>query len=435
MPFAALGDDILLNILALCDVCTVISVSKIDKRLRDLTQAKQLWLSLLQEPTFREVLELRPPNILELQNHSTRELVDLVKRAVIGPPPWWPGGPSATRTPSYTIAFDTGLEIAPNYHRLLPGARYTVASAAGEDLAIYQVWSGRCVWKIAKRIHTCFAIDVIPGGTTARVLLALPMEYVGGGYYVHVEEVDLITGSSHVVFRLGFSTRLRLLIAIVGDFFLYSLPTSYAEEKLVLVNWRASAYVVLNYGTETNSSIVLIPGYIVAAHLETSPPHQQLLTVTDLDAFATHWQPLTTISLSGQLYPDTIPIIAQERLEYNGRPLGDSKRTTVRLCATPSAVYRGASTVIVYVNESPKPRLAPSFTAQMGAFLTRRRRPEESARATLFKYWFRPPLPPGHPCGLRLVSAQLAAPGFHPLTPPRALMKQSGSSFVVSYYQ
>ncbi|KAJ6506611.1 hypothetical protein C8R45DRAFT_970114 [Mycena sanguinolenta] len=139
MPFAALGDDILLNILALCDVYTVLAVSAIDTHLRDLTQAKQLWLSLLQESTFRDVLELRPPNSLELQHRSTRELVDLVKRAVIGPPPWWPGGPSATRTPSYTIAFDTGLEIIYDY-RLLPGARCMVlggASAAGKYLAKY----------------------------------------------------------------------------------------------------------------------------------------------------------------------------------------------------------------------------------------------------------------------------------------------------------
>ncbi|KAJ6459977.1 hypothetical protein C8R45DRAFT_1180781 [Mycena sanguinolenta] len=433
--YLGLGDDILLNILALCDVYTVVAVSAIDKRLRDLTQAKQLWLSLLQEPTFRDVLELRPPNSLELQNSSTRELVDLVKRAVIGPPPWWPGGPSATRTPAYTIAFHTG--ITPDYHRLLPGARYMFASAGGEDLAIYEVWSSRCIWKIEERIHTHtrFAIDVVPGGTTVRVLLASPVESIRGGYYLYVEEIDLRTGASHEVFRRDFVTRLKLLIAIVGEFFLYSLRPSDADEKLALVNWRASTYVVLNYGTESNSSVVLTRGYIVATHLDTSPPYQQLLTVTDLDAFTPHWQPLTTISLSGQLYPDTIPITAQERLEYNGHPLGVSMYINVRLYITPSAVYRGASAVIVYVDEFPKSRPTLSLTALMGALLTRRRRPEESARATLFKYWFRPPLPPGHPCGLRLVSAQLAAPGFHPPTPPRALMKQSGSSFVVSYYQ
>ncbi|KAF7342577.1 hypothetical protein MSAN_02014400 [Mycena sanguinolenta] len=436
MPFVDVGDDILLDILALCDVYTVIAVSAIDKRLHALTQTKQLWLSLIQDSTFRHVLELRPPNNLELQLHSTRELVDLIKRAVIGPPPWWPGGPSSSRTPSYTIAFNTGLEIIHDY-RLLPGARYMAlrgASAVGKDLVMYEVWTGRCVWGIAKRTLTRFAIDVVPGGTTARVLLALPTAYVGGGYHLYVEEVDFITGTSSEVFRLGFATRLKSLIAIVGEFLLYSLPSSDAEEKQVLVNWRKSTYVVLNYGTETNSSAILIPGYIVASHPDTSPPYQQLFTVTELDAFAPHWQPLTTISLSGQLFPSTIPITTQERLEYKGRPLGEFMRTHVRLSITPSAVYRGASTVMVYVNEFPKPRPTPTLTAQMGAFFRGRRQPEESARAALLTYWLKPP---GQACGLRLVSAQLATPSFNtsPLTPPRAVLEHSGSSFTVSYYQ
>ncbi|KAJ6452936.1 hypothetical protein C8R45DRAFT_1112718 [Mycena sanguinolenta] len=88
MPFAALGDDILLHILALCDVYRVLTVSAVDKRLRVLAQEKQLWLSLIQDSAFRQALELRPPDREELERLSTGELVDLVKRAVVGPPQW-----------------------------------------------------------------------------------------------------------------------------------------------------------------------------------------------------------------------------------------------------------------------------------------------------------------------------------------------------------
>ncbi|KAF7340662.1 hypothetical protein MSAN_02138200 [Mycena sanguinolenta] len=413
MSFIALGDDVLLNILALCDIYRVLTVSAIDKRLRGLAQSN----------AFRHVLELPPPDRDELERLSIAELSNLVKRAVIGPPPRWPDDLWSTRTPAYTIALDTGLDDFWNSHLLLPGARYIVIDIdSSEELSMFDVWTGRRVWAFAMKNYTYFAVDLVPGGVTARVILAALADYVGRGYQILVEEVDLTTGVSHEVFCLGFSTRLHSISAIVGDFFLYSLPSSATSDaevnNVALVNWLASTYVVLNYGTRTNSVATLIPGHIVATHPDSAPPHQQLLTVTDLDSFAPYWRPLTTgINAADPLTTSTIPITAQDRLEYRGHPLGGTTHTPVRLSITPSAVYQGAHTIVVYAGvELPR---SLTFTGW--------RRPyrEPAVKVT---YSLRPP-PPGNACGLRLVSAHLATsgPNAAPLTPARAAMQRSGS--------
>ncbi|KAJ6469880.1 hypothetical protein C8R45DRAFT_937518 [Mycena sanguinolenta] len=393
MPFAALGDDILLNILAVCDVHRVLTVSavrllrflieslslnrQIDKRLRGLTHAKQLWLSLIQDSAFRHVLELRPPDGEELERLSTGELVDLVKRAVIGPPQWWPGGPSSSRTSPYTITCDTGLDRFWG-SCLLHGARYIVLGGYSTDLYMFDVWSGRRVWTFAKKNnHAYYAIDLVPGGITARVILAVVAGYVGSGYHIHVEDIDLTTGASHEVFRLDSAIKLNSISAIVGDFFLYSPGspvTPNADVKQVLVNWRLSTYVVLNYGKQANSA---------------APQ------------------------------------------EYHGLPLGDSTHTYVKLSITPSAVYEGAYTIVTHTTEFPKP---PTFTAQVGALFTGKRL-ADSRRAVQLAYSLRPPPTSGQACALRLVSAQLATPrgrdGSGARVPPRALVAHKFTSSVV----
>ncbi|KAJ7247406.1 hypothetical protein B0H12DRAFT_743227 [Mycena haematopus] len=97
-------------------------------------------------------------------------------------------------------------------------------------LSIFEVWSGRRVWDFATTDLTHSAVDLVPGGAIARVLLTIPANSFGGGGRLYVEEVDLITGISHEVFALGFLTRFKSLSGIVGDFFLYSLPWEWDDD-------------------------------------------------------------------------------------------------------------------------------------------------------------------------------------------------------------
>ncbi|KAF7367994.1 hypothetical protein MSAN_00865100 [Mycena sanguinolenta] len=434
MPFAALGDDILLNILALGDIHTVLTVSAIDKRLHELTQAKQLWLSLIQDRAFRHALDLPSPNTDELQSLSTRKLVDLVKRAVTRPAQAWPGAPPSRQTPTYTITFDTGLRHLRDFH-LLPGAQYIISgTSAGEDLCMFDVWNGRHVWSFAKRNHRAYwAVDLVPGGGIARVVVALLTDFVGNGCSIYVEEVDLTTSASREVFDLGFTTKLSSILAIVGDFFLYSLTSPVRFDAVVLVNWRASTYVALNYGRETSSGLALIPGYIIATHSDSASPRQRLLTVASFDAFAPHWKPLEAgIDFSDQLFPNTIPVITHARQEYHGLPLGDSEYVYVRLGITPNAVYQGSYSIVTLLGKIPRP---PTLAALAGTLFLGRP-PADPFRTVELTYSWRPPPAPGQACSLRFVSDQIGsyAPGATRIQPRAAAAKEKGS-FTVSYYQ
>ncbi|KAF7359870.1 hypothetical protein MVEN_00712500 [Mycena venus] len=434
MSFVTLSEDILLNILALCDVYHVLSVSAVNKSLRRITIAKQLWLSLIQDDAFRAVLDLPPPNLGELEGYSAEELIDLVKRLAIGPSPWWSGGISIAM-PYYKEA---GVEA-----RLLPGARYLVLqSRTGEGLCMYDVWSGRLVWKCTIPSSTHWAIDLVPGTALVRAVLAVEAHNLGRNLYV--EEIDLTIGESERKFAIDFLTRFCSLLGISGDFFLYSLPPSVisdAETTLVLVNWRARAYVVLNYGIGSNSiaaQVVLIPGYIIAAHPEDGePPYHLVLTITDLDSLSPYWK--SGISLRDQLSPRDIPFAVQERLKYNGRPLGHSS-VNIALSVEPSAVYRGAYNILVYAGEFPSPHKRQTSLAERMSNLIRGRLrlpPTVAvARQVLLSYKLTPPLLRGQSCGWRLVSAKRSPPVLYPaLSPRRARIVCERGEYAVSYCQ
>ncbi|KAF8145972.1 hypothetical protein K438DRAFT_2095880 [Mycena galopus ATCC 62051] len=304
------------------------------------------------------------------------------------------------------------------------------------DLYIYEVWSGRRVGKFAAKSLTHWAIDLVPGGDIARLLLAQPVEYGGDECYVHVEEIDLVTGLSREAFSLSFATRLKSLSGIVGDFFLYQLWGYGVEVRMVLVNWRASTYVALNYGTERNFDVILVRGYIIATHLDSTSPHQQLLTVTSLDAFSLHWKPLSEISLSEPLSPRTIPITVQERLEHNGRPLGHLA-IPARLSVVASALYDGAYNIVVYGGGFPPPSKPTTFASQMGNLISGRRQQPfvPGLMGSVLSYSFRPPSVRRNG-QLRFVSAKRAFPDpAVTMFPRRAVEAQRGSSFTVFYYQ
>lgn len=130
--------------------------------------AKQLWLSLLHDLAFRAVLDLPPSD--DLQAYSTRELVNLIRYFVIGPIAWLPGI-SSRSTPHRQLVFETG-EDAGNLvvFILLAGGRYVVLQTR-EGLHIYEVESGRKIWKYVAPRAT-WSVDLLPGGTILRVIVA-----------------------------------------------------------------------------------------------------------------------------------------------------------------------------------------------------------------------------------------------------------------------
>ncbi|KAF7367006.1 F-box domain-containing protein [Mycena sanguinolenta] len=407
------------------------------KPLRRVTLSKQLWLSLVQDSSFRDALELPPPDREKLENHSTEELIDFVKSAVVGPGSF--DYPSATIThTSYKIPLHN---VANNPDaQLFIGARYILLqNIAREELYIYDVWSARRIWQRGAQAGTICQVDLLSSAAIARVLITQPVDYLKGRR-VHIDEIDLITGVWRQVFELGSATRnfgiSRLATsAISGDFFLCSMLFSPAyDAKFILVNWRASTFVALQ--NRWNSVLGLIPGYIVSTY-ESPPPHQQVLAVTALDDFSNHWQPLTELNLEAQLrmYPHpATPSTVLERLEYNNHPLG-SRSVDVHLTVTPSALHCGAYNISVQAGESPRPPGPPTLIGKIGNLVpVRRPRPPPPVHEALLSYKFTPASSHGRGCELRLVSAQRVS-NTTQTGSPRATTRFSGGSLIVSYRQ
>ncbi|KAF7367023.1 hypothetical protein MSAN_00961500 [Mycena sanguinolenta] len=424
MPFEALDEDILLTILRLSDVYTVLMVSMTNKHLRRITLSKQLWLSLVQERAFRDALELPPPDREDLENRSTEQLVSLVKNAVIGPDSSWPDECSSGTQTSYEIPF---AERELYDIDLLPGARYILLQIfKREDIKLYifDVWTARRLWQHSAGVRTPrWNIDLVPGDPKARVLVARPVAYPT--QTVYIEEVDLQTGVSQELFNSGFAGVFGEPDGIAGDFFLCTMPNLFVHGGRVLVNWRTSTFVAFGR-VGLNSAVKLIPGYIVSTYLEHSPPHQQILAVTALEAFSNYWQPLIEINrVQLDNSSVTLPITMQMRMEYKNRPLG-ARSVTGRLIVTPSALHRGAYTVDVHCDLPPED---PTLWGKLGKLIeARRNRKQPVACRVVLSFRFTPTPSPGEPCGLQFVSAQPFQTFF-----PRAVIDRSNHSITVSY--
>ncbi|KAF7353409.1 hypothetical protein MSAN_01529900 [Mycena sanguinolenta] len=450
MPFEALGEDVLLRILCFCDIYTV---SAINKALRRIALAKQLWLSLVLDAMSRDALKLPPPNREKLECLSTPELIAAVKNAVAGPGSLWDSAPDESSSVTMTtvrIPLD-GMERRPEA-RLLPGARYLLlhsTSTTQDTLYLYDVWSARRVWyRLMLPCKMC-EVDLVPGGAIARVCFVQWAVYPNT-HTLHVEEVDLTTGASHELFdfSLGSIVFGATPCAIVGDFLLVSVQHSrFIDEKLILINWRASTFVSLK--RNGFYYIQLIPGYILSTYQETSPPHGHILAATALEAFSDRWQMLTDngaglaaqleAGFSSTIMINNLNITTQERLEYSGRPIRFES-----VSVTPDALHLDAYNISVHGSqfcESPPPPRRMTLMERIGNLINITARHGEALPAlvqvlpgarVLLLYRFTPGQGQAG-SKFRLVSARVS--NALPLEFPRAIPSRSGNSISVVYRQ
>ncbi|KAJ6464958.1 hypothetical protein C8R45DRAFT_1023553 [Mycena sanguinolenta] len=374
MTFEALGDDVLLRILSFCDISTVLTVSAVNKPIRCIASSKQLWLSLVLDATFRAALDLPPPNPEKIERLSTEELIDVVRNAVAGPGSVW----DENEQTSFEVPLDD-IDIAIDcpLSQLLPGARYLLLwhnTQTQQRLCIYDVWGSRRIWHGPAHFRM-WQVDSVPGG--ALVLVRVQLADLPNTSTLHVEEVDLATSASRELFSFGFtSTVFRIEpSAIAGDFLLCSVLHSYShftDPTLVLINWRASTFAVVDRG---GPFAQLIPGYILSTYRESGPPKRHFLAVRALEAFSVHWQQLTEDNLAfrpigsapaSTTTATTAPITTQARLECNGRPL---EPHFVR--ATPDVMHTGGYNIFVHGVQFSEPAPRPVTLGQRIRNLTR----------------------------------------------------------------
>ncbi|KAJ7050806.1 hypothetical protein C8F01DRAFT_1237610 [Mycena amicta] len=196
--------DVVLLVLAFCDVASVLAVSQTCKRLHTLAFEKSVWISLCCDLQHRQILDcvLTP----KLSGFTTTELLGLIKRIVSGPDSWKTGRvPTIQREITLPLqAQALGSRTSPRYSsdevQLLPDGRHLLFNHFG-TLTCWDVVSQNRIWKHVPSADPArsYVVHVAAAKVSRDVLRILAANQVasGGGdnsNYVEIIELDLQTG-------------------------------------------------------------------------------------------------------------------------------------------------------------------------------------------------------------------------------------------------
>ncbi|KAK7046346.1 hypothetical protein R3P38DRAFT_2873402 [Favolaschia claudopus] len=373
MSLKTLAPELVLEILFHLDVYTVISISSVNKDFRCIAFTNQLWLSLLDELDFHNLVDLPPRDLL--RSCSTTDLMAIVKRTICGPASWLPASSSVVE-PQRKLTFKLSPHIVNNLINiyLIRGGKYALVQTV-TSMNIHEVQSGKQISLFdGDYMSTNWALDLQPGGKTLR-LLRVPGRNFGSSEIV-LWEVDLSSGRALEIFRLNFpGVEFRRMCTIHGDFLTFGFSSDgSAHMPVMLVNWREETYISLNYVGRTyyGTHVALIPDHIVASYIDNFEPFQRHLAITSFSSLENKCQPLHTFDLNigsiNEIWGHDIPFDFHEELIIDStRPLRDLN-SYIRLHAFPSIVHGGAYKLRIYVCISPPSPAGQSFG---GRFLNR----------------------------------------------------------------
>ncbi|KAF7357161.1 hypothetical protein MSAN_01310700 [Mycena sanguinolenta] len=358
MLFYDLDEDILAEILLLCDVYAVVSFSRVNKSFRRLALSKQLWISLIRDLSCQYFI----PQLEALDNCTITQLIAKVKCLVCGPETW-----SQRSSVPPTVSFAKKFP-AETHARILPGGRYFTVMRFSGHLYCCDVLTGRDVYIRAlgstNFVWWSWETEMLDDGHTAIFSFLV---YVRSGNGPHAElsilQVDLRTGHSEQLFSLtpskfgGFYHN----PIISGNFLAMSLSRQ-EERMIIIINWRERKYVVFDTGhtyTPAKEYMVLVSGHIILATAALEPPNDRLLSVYTLHSIASHWRPVeellrnTDLPAHGiRIHPNDISPILVERMEHNNRVFrGSSSRGAhIRMMLHANPIRPNAYKLMVYAS-------------------------------------------------------------------------------------
>ncbi|KAF7342632.1 hypothetical protein MSAN_02020000 [Mycena sanguinolenta] len=357
MSFHDLDEDVLAQILLLCDIYTVLSFFRVNKSFRCLALSKQLWRSLVFDLSSRHFI----PHLDAIQDCTTAQLLAAAKWLVCGPETWTAQA-HAPPTVSFSRTFPPGGEA-----RLLPGGRH-LAVLRSRNLYCQDVLTGRDIFiRALEPLHTMsWEMEMLDDGHTA-IFLFLHSP-IGMAPELSILRVDLTMGHSDQLFHLELNQNGGLYNSpiISGDFLALRLKANENQRMIVVINWRELKYVQFNDSnfseiTFANDRLVFLPGHIILVTAASKPPNEQLLVVYTLRSIASRWRPLEELQHNAGLPPEELlisperisPMIFQ-RLVHNSRVLRVSQgaRLHIGIMLHPNPIRRDAYKVVVYSSDT-----------------------------------------------------------------------------------
>ncbi|KAJ7123262.1 hypothetical protein C8R43DRAFT_43586 [Mycena crocata] len=271
MPLHSLDADVLLSILALLDVSTILSVSRVNRALHAITSSKHLWLSVVRDLCGCGRIDGPPDETLQM--FSTDELIDEIKRAVLGPRTWSPSSqdpPTVLR--QMVLPFNDNM---PKFVELLPGGRYLIMYTrdhveTGQGIECWDVYTTRRVWRWQRPGHWVghFAFQ-FRLGLPAIVLLTFRND--DDHDHILILEIDLANWESREMFH-SYPATMRLWDfswQIDGDLVACRvqpvLGVGPMTRDVLLLNWRTQEFILFR-GPTKYPTFALFPGHLMLGY-------------------------------------------------------------------------------------------------------------------------------------------------------------------------
>jgi hypothetical protein len=116
-----------------------------------------------------------------LERCSTTELVNHVRRGIVGPAAWLPGSSPSHTAPCRQVTFDVGVDIEDliDMHILRGGYSRYVLLRTRERLHVYELAKGHRIWSCVTDYRTTTWSMDLPATTNVLRVLLLPVHHSG----------------------------------------------------------------------------------------------------------------------------------------------------------------------------------------------------------------------------------------------------------------
>ncbi|KAJ7638152.1 hypothetical protein B0H17DRAFT_1277646 [Mycena rosella] len=292
MPLDRLDPDVLLQIFALLDVFTIVSLSRVS--------AKQLWLLVVREIFSRGLID--PPGNAILEALSTAELVAEVKRVVVGPRTW-----ASTSSDPPTLRRRREFSIDPhlqslNCHFLEDGRdivfyQDTSSGPLPGGVECFDVYTGRRVWNsgtaAASPGHSIelATFDFCRSRSKAVIAVVITVMNTRRGDIV-ILEADFETGGSRELLRFAITVAFLPRVQVSDDFFGFQMSGG----RFMLINWRTAKFILFNPPYEA-SSFAWVPGHIIFGCPKSQSVSLDPIRIHSLASLDHLWRPVSEYSL------------------------------------------------------------------------------------------------------------------------------------------